>query len=216
MMDDPPDTVNEGPGGPPDSPVAVPVVPAESTTKDEAESPTTEEKKSKGELKTKEELWEERQQNIPRIVDVKWLDFEHFKNRYHPDEGLEIIEVLRGHQYLPSETMKEQLQRRRYLDKCEPMSMKSKVDYDSTWIQRVRIQSPQIILLLSRLTGHDDAWSSNKPLVFFRPFRTFYYLLPQVKRCLKILEQRWGKADADGGIIKASTDEGPPSKAGFG
>ncbi|KAL9116542.1 MAG: hypothetical protein Q9187_006934, partial [Circinaria calcarea] len=195
----------------PDEAPESPVVPTVDSTKNDAEPKSTENEGKKREFKTKSQLWEEKQQKIPKVVDVKWLDFEHFKNRYHPDEGLEIIEVLRGHQYLPYEITKEQ-HRRKYSKKWDTRSMKSRVGSDSTWIQRVRIQSPQILLLLSRLTGHDDTWSYNKPRVFFRPFRTFYYFLPQVKKCLKLLEKKWAKAEAQEDVHPTSPVERPQNK----
>ena len=37
---------------------------------------------------------EERRNNL--VTDWKFMDFEHFKNRYGLDEGLHIIEVLRA------------------------------------------------------------------------------------------------------------------------
>jgi len=107
--------------------------------------------------------------------------------------------------------MKEEKQRRPVKNR-NARSVTSKVHSGSTWVQRVRIQSPPIVLLLSRLTGHDDTWSIHKPQVFFRPFRTFYYFLPQVKKCLKILEKRWGKANVEGSVEKAIAVERTQAK----
>ncbi|TVY45131.1 hypothetical protein LSUB1_G000710 [Lachnellula subtilissima] len=213
-MDNPPDAVDEVSSSPTPAPVEDPVSPTEcpmdvpiESTKDDAElSDSPKKKGEKDDSKTKEQLWAEKQEQIPKVVDVKWLDFEHFKNRYNPKEGLEIIEVLRGHKQLPNEITKEQKQRKAVKNR-NARSVRSKVNSGSTWVQRVRIQSPPIVLLLSRLTGHDDTWSINKPQVFFRPFRTFYYFLPQVKKCLRILEKRWGKANAEGSVENATAVE---------
>ncbi|RYP44532.1 hypothetical protein DL768_009027 [Monosporascus sp. mg162] len=151
--------------------------------------------------------WEKKRQKIPKVVDVKWVDFDHFKNRYSPHEGLEIIEVLRGHDHIAQE-VKERLRpgtQKRWASR----SLESLDDAELTWIQRVRIQSPPILLLLSRLTGHRDNWAINRPRVFFRPFRTFYYYLPQMKECLGILEEKWAKVDvqSDEGQAVAAESE---------
>ena len=178
------------------------IMTARSTTKDNGRNSEAEEKARKRRVskeekaKLKQEKWKEDRQKIPKVVEVKWLDFEHFKNVYSPDQGLEIIQVLRGHQRLPSEITREQ--RRRAPRRWDNRSMSVKIDSTITWPQRVRIQSPPLVILLSRLTGHDELWSANEPLVFSRPFRTFYFLLPQVKKCLQILEKRWGDEAGDG------------------
>ncbi|KAF4637186.1 hypothetical protein G7Y89_g892 [Cudoniella acicularis] len=147
------------------------------------------------------ESWEDKRQRMPKVVDVKWLDFQHFKNRYGPEEGLEIIEVLRGHENSAQEITKERGRRQyQFLQSRGDTSSKATndiVEADPTWIQRVRIQSPQIILLLSRLTAHGDSWPINRPRVFFRPFRAFNYYLPQMKQCLGILEERWAHSEMD-------------------
>ena len=181
----------------------------ESTTKDDAQTNKRSRKKRRDrefEIKTKEQLWKEERRKIPKVVDVKWLDFEHFKNAYGPKEGLEIIEVLRGHNRLSSEALREQRirsQRFWQTQNHDTIGIKTTFQYDISWAQRVRIQSPQLLLMLSRLTGHEDAWGQSEPHVFFRPFRAFYYFLPQVKKCLKILEARWGKEDP----VKETTKE---------
>ncbi|KAL6838123.1 hypothetical protein V8C40DRAFT_279655 [Trichoderma camerunense] len=136
--------------------------------------------------------WEERQQKTPKIVDVKWLDFKHFKNGYSPEEGVEIIEVLQGHQHIAHEVAKEQQRRGRGRQKIPPNRLiKSVGDAGPRWIQRVRIQSPAILLLLSRLTGHDSEWAINTPRVFLQPFPTFYYYFRQMKEWFKVLEHNW-------------------------
>lgn len=184
-----------------------------STTRDDARELDPEEKRrlKEEEARTREEKWKEAQLKLPRVVDVKWLDFEHFKNVYNPADGLEIIQVLRGHQRLPSEITREN--RRRTYKKWDTRSTESKIVSAITWPQRVRIQSPPIMLILSRLTGHFDQWSANEPHVFFRPFRTFYHFLPQIKKCLQILERRWGHEDVEDGTKKTSAGIDAPDRA---
>ncbi|KAI0118733.1 hypothetical protein GGR51DRAFT_497428 [Nemania sp. FL0031] len=138
----------------------------------------------------KEESWETRRRKIPLRVDVEWLDFEHFKNRYTEKDGMAIIEVLVGHSQISQEVSAETARRARGKKDIRTPTPNPKliVDGDSYWMQRIRIQSPQLILLLSRLTGHHDQWPTDKPRTFFAPFRCFYYYLQQLKECIKILK----------------------------
>ncbi|KAJ0415217.1 hypothetical protein BJY00DRAFT_266712 [Aspergillus carlsbadensis] len=132
----------------------------------------------------------------PKVAAVRWVDYEHWRNRYSEDEGLEIIEVLRGHEHLAQEVLHEH--RRGFKRRREATWLKSSMHPDQTWAHRVRIQSAPLMLLLSRLSGHSDLWSFETAKAFFRPFRAFYYLLPQVKACLAILEEKWAEIEARG------------------
>ncbi|KAI0906742.1 hypothetical protein F4823DRAFT_58803 [Ustulina deusta] len=145
-----------------------------------------------------EESWEVQRQKIPLRVDVEWLDFEHFKNRYTEKEGMAIIEVLVGHSQIAQEVSREAMRRARGKRDIRTPTPNPKlvVDEDSYWMQRVRIQSPQLVLLLSRLTGHRNKWSTGKSRTFFAPFRCFYHYLQQLKECLKLLEAHWPAGEA--------------------
>ncbi|KAK4121226.1 hypothetical protein N657DRAFT_601141 [Parathielavia appendiculata] len=171
-----------------------------------------EESSPAGEELQEEEQWQAQRQKIPLKVDVDWLDFEHFKNRYSDEEGLAIIEVLCGHPKIAQEVAREQARRKRGKQGLKVATavpnLKHAVDGNAYWIQRVRIQSPQIILLLSRLTGHRDGWTTDSPRTFFAPFLTFYYYLPQLKRSLELLEQRWTAEDAPGHPADALSSAG--------
>jgi hypothetical protein len=153
---------------------------------------------------TEEEKWHAQRRKVPLRVDVEWLDFEHFKNRYSEKEGLAIIEVLCGHSKILQEIFHETTKRSRGkkdVRVARPVpNLKPASDGNSDsyryWIQRVRIQSPQLILLLSRLTGNRNSWSTDQPRTFFAPFRTFYYHLPQLTKCLDILRKRFGHVDS--------------------
>ncbi|KAJ8110588.1 hypothetical protein ONZ43_g5833 [Nemania bipapillata] len=142
-----------------------------------------------------QESWEARRQKIPLRADVEWFDFEHFKNRYTENEGMAIIEVLVGDSQIALGVSRKTVTRdpeKRYIRTPKPKpNSKLAVDEESCWIQRVRIQSPQLILLLSRLTGHRNSWSTNTPRTFLAPFRCFYYCLQQLKECLKLLQANW-------------------------
>lgn len=162
----------------------------------------------------REKAWEETRQAMPLKVKVREVDFDHFKNRYSLEEGLEIIEVLRGHQHIVREIWEEgqlhplsRWNKRMY---GKPTKLTKLKEGEETWIQRVRIQSPQLLLLLSRLTGHRNTWAKAGPRVFYRPFVTFYYYLPQMKECLAILEENWAKVDEQGDMERATSDELKP------
>ncbi|KAK4150084.1 hypothetical protein C8A00DRAFT_37317 [Chaetomidium leptoderma] len=143
------------------------------------------------------ETWVSKRRNKPLLVHVEWLDFQHFKNRYSPDDGFAIIEVLRGHANIALEVKLEEKMRSKSRRGWEAVSPNewATVDADESWLQRVRIQSPHLITLLSRLAGYRDNWITDTPRVFFPPFRAFYYLLPKMRECCRILEARWAGVD---------------------
>ncbi|KAH7309775.1 hypothetical protein B0I35DRAFT_358846 [Stachybotrys elegans] len=119
-----------------------------------------------------EEPWEVQRRKIPLKAKVEFLDFEHFKNRYFEEDGLAIIEVLCGHHQTPQDIIRESWQRTRRKDSRIPKpAPKQTIDGEMRWVQRVRIQSPQLLLLLSRLTGELNRWETDKPRTFFAPFQ---------------------------------------------
>jgi hypothetical protein len=143
---------------------------------------------------------------------VVWHNFEYFKNRYSPTDGLAIIEVLRGHDNIADEVIKEERLRSKSRRRREAGAPASFLYVDDRWIRRVRIQSPQLLTILSRLTGYRDTWATDKPRVFFPPFRALYYFLPQMRRCCKVLEEECRPCDtaADSAVKSshAQHDEG--------
>ncbi|SPO04761.1 uncharacterized protein DNG_07446 [Cephalotrichum gorgonifer] len=173
----------------------VSVAASELDSDDDAINPSTGEGEKEG---SEEDSFEVRRSKLPLKVDVEWLDFEHFKNRYSPEDGLAIMEVLQGHPHLFREVSREMRMRIRQNLNARPLT-KPIMDANSpTWMQRIRIQSPQLLSLLSRLTGHEDKWPTNKPRTFFQPFRMFYYMLPQVKECARLLEKTFGDQKGPG------------------
>ncbi len=128
-------------------------------------------------------------QRAPFRVEVTWHDFDHFKNRYSPTEGLAIIEVLRGHSGIVKEFLAEEDMRKDFPNTRKAPSTTSAATDGKSWAQRIRIQSPELLTLLSRLTGFEDSWPVNRPRVFFSPFRAFYYFLPQMRECHRILKE---------------------------
>lgn len=149
------------------------------------------------------EEWEENRRKLPRKAAVKWSDYEHFKNRYSSDEGLEIIEVLYGHPDLGGEIVQEKTRR----NSKRAIASRKAPSADNRWIQRVRIESPVIIPLLAQLTscdGASDDWPLDRPRVFFRPFQTFYHTFPVMKKCLEALENP-GFKEPDPGVTSNTT-----------
>lgn len=133
------------------------------------------------------EAWEENRKKLTRKAAVKWSDYEHFKNRYSPEEGLEIIEVLYGHPDLGGEISREKARR----NSKRAIAGRKAPAADNRWIQRVRIESAVLIPLLAHLTSCDGVindWPSDRPRVFFRPFATFYHTFPLIRKCVEILE----------------------------
>lgn len=137
-------------------------------------------------------------QEQPKKVNVKWSDYAAFKNRFSQEEGHDIIEVLEGHpDQLRAEIMHERS--RRQHKKHSTSRSKPRSENDSKFIYRVRIQSPAVLYVLSRLIGKDDL--DDEPLIFLRPFQTFYYSFPFAKHVTKILEQRLNEErDHDGEV----------------
>lgn len=131
--------------------------------------------------------WAKARTKIPLKAAVKWSNFEQFKNRFSPEEGLEIIEVLYGHPGLATEIAREKIRR----DSRRVIASRVDPGDESRWMQRVRIQSPILMHFLSRFASTESTtltWPVERPRVFFRPFTLFYHTLPHMKRCLQMLQ----------------------------
>lgn len=150
-----------------------------------------------------------RLQEHPKKVNVKWSDYEAFKNRFSPEEGHDIIEVLEGHpDQLRTEIMHERSRRRH--KKHSTSRSKRRSENDTKFIHRVRIQSSAILYVLGRLTCKDD-WD-DESLVFLRPFQTFYYSFPFAKHVAKILEQRLNEEQSHDGEVPIHNSSLPRSE----
>lgn len=137
-------------------------------------------------------------------VDVKWVDFDHFKNRYSSDEGLEIIEVLKGGPHIREQYQKEHACR---LKGRAPNPSIPVPEETHDWIERIRIQSPLLCLLLWRLSS-DDSSSPRSSYVYVRPFCYLYDSLSKLKECLDLLNERWAtREDQDDDPQPITTDE---------
>lgn len=138
--------------------------------------------------KSDDEDWDEWYREQPKKSNVKWSNYETFKNRFSRDEGFDIIEVLAGHpDSMTKEISQERLRRRR--NKQNASRSKHPAEIENKFIHRVRIQSPAILHVLSRLTAQDD-WGIDEPRTFLRPFQTFYYSFPLAKQFVEVLERR--------------------------
>lgn len=140
----------------------------------------------------------------PKKVNVKWSDYEAFRNRFSFEEGLDIIEVLEGDpDQLRTEISHERAKRQH--KKHSASRSKRQVENDAKFIHLVKIQSEIILYVLARLTGADD-WNGEST-TFLRPFQTFYYSFPYAKQALKILERRFNEQESQSGGV--TTHIGP-------
>jgi hypothetical protein len=133
----------------------------------------------------------------PKKVNVKWCDYESFKNRFSTEEGLDIIEVLEGYpEQLRAEILHERSKRQHKKNSGFRAKRQVGSDENLTPVYRVRIQSPAILYILMRLSGSDNVHAS---LMYLRPFRAFYYSLPFAKHILRILERGYNEDQRHGG-----------------
>lgn len=169
----------------------------------------------------KHEQWTLEYHKRPNANKFEFCDWEHFKNHYTSEGDLKIIEILCGHPQLRREVEKENL--RSMFAKAKPLGAQDKpvkvsppqdsvtaggnvgkpgesvLELKETWwSQRVRIHSSHVVLILSRLAGQRDWVTDSTPIVFFRPFKTLFYLYSDMKKCLEILEAKCAAGEAQG------------------
>ncbi|KAJ8127808.1 hypothetical protein O1611_g5828 [Lasiodiplodia mahajangana] len=160
-------------------------------------------------ITTQEQLREEYTKTHPWIVDWEELDWEHFKNRTE-DEGRHIIEVLRATPTTADEIDADV--RRRNGEKLADLKFKSdSATAGSSWIQRIRIQSPAVVAHLAHAGGMASDRLSHIH-TFLRPFTSLKALQPAMKLALGKLEERWANAEssdvtAEHTTITTTTDE---------
>ncbi|KAJ0106751.1 hypothetical protein J7T55_001275 [Diaporthe amygdali] len=136
----------------------------------------------------------------PKKVNVKWSDYEAFRNRFSFEEGLDVIEVLEGDpDQLRMEISRERGKRHMQHKKHSASRGKHQVENDAKFIHLIKIQSEVILYVLARLTGADD-WNGVSS-TFLRPFQTFYYSLPYAKQALKILERLFNEQESQSGGV---------------
>ncbi|KAI2768374.1 hypothetical protein F4815DRAFT_58946 [Daldinia loculata] len=155
----------------------------------------------------------------PKIPEVRRLNFENFKNRFHDiDEPDYAIEVLMAGSYLQAQVRREQALRRKedhartrqhmllayglpreqvYTSRPKTgASEKVKRDrkaesahMNEGEMQRIRIQSQPVLGHLTSLLKDTELRST--PRTFVRPFKALVYFQPKMKEILATLEEKW-------------------------
>ncbi|KAK5658069.1 hypothetical protein OQA88_2625 [Cercophora sp. LCS_1] len=152
--------------------------------------------------------------NANTIPKVRKCNLVQFKNRFSDEDGRYAIDALWSGALLDQEMKEEERFRQQIRSENPGSSSRSakarannlraasnanfkaieKAQSQETWIQRVRIQSPAVIKILSDVQG--ETWSS-RPRTYFRPFITMVHSHEGMKKALQELEDRWGHV-ADG------------------
>ena len=155
------------------------------------------------------------------IPAVRKCDLLHFKNRFNAaEEGLYAVDVPETDPIHEQEEIQEERRIRLTLPKghsrsksqasaskfaaklplkdvpsestSRPTQNLRTTQSDSKFILRIRIQSPTILLTLSKIM--QEHWGS-QPRTFIRPFSPLIYFHPQVLEFLRELELKWGQYD---------------------
>jgi hypothetical protein len=149
---------------------------------------------------------------IPKVREVRW---EEFKNRFGPGTRSYAVDVLLAGPLLEQEMFQEMQNRqpslrRRGSKKAKPSEMHAVEDggggaitvvdkamqnagSEDVWMQRVRINSPTLLAILSR---HEKETWSMLPRTFFRPFRNFIHFYDELRQNLEELESKWGDSES--------------------
>jgi hypothetical protein len=142
------------------------------------------------------------------IPKVRKCSFMEFKNRFTEEDGRYAIDVLESGVLLDQEIHQEQSLRERLGESggralsraakrnADALVKEAKSTHealrnaqsDDIWIRRIRIQSPALIRIFSKIQG--ETWSA-RPRVYYRPFCPLIYYLPKMKKVLGELEKRW-------------------------
>ncbi|KAI0120134.1 hypothetical protein GGR51DRAFT_567992 [Nemania sp. FL0031] len=161
---------------------------------------------------SQEELREEYIKTHPWIVDWVELDWDHFKNRsgLNEDDGRHIIEVLKATPTTADEIDADVRRRSGEKPAEKPVDLRVKSDSAaaSSWIQRIRIQSPAVVAHLA----HAGSMSSDRLSrihTFLRPFTSLKALQPAMKLALERLEEKWANVKPSDVTVEhsATTDE---------
>ncbi|KAL7624943.1 hypothetical protein AAE478_004157 [Parahypoxylon ruwenzoriense] len=149
----------------------------------------------------------------PKIPEVRKLNFENFKNRFHPiDEPDYAVEVLVAGPNLQAQIRREQASRRKedlarirqkYLlsygvnrdhvyipqERARRDKKSESAQTNDTEFQRIRIQSQPVLGHLTSLLK--DTENRSTPRTFVRPFKALVYFQPKMKEILATLEEKW-------------------------
>ncbi|KAI0159934.1 hypothetical protein GGR52DRAFT_168846 [Hypoxylon sp. FL1284] len=171
----------------------------------------------------------------PKIPEVRKLNFENFKNRFHSlDDPDYAIDVLMAGPNLQSQIRREQASRRKeelarirqkYLfsygvgrehdrrdtqDRFRRDNKRAEPPQSTeTDIERVRIQSQPILGHLTSLLK--DTEQRSTPRTFVRPFKALVYFQPKMKEILATLEEKWADYEeldeAEGDKVSPSVED---------
>lgn len=136
------------------------------------------------------------------IPQVRKCNFKEFKNRFKPDDGHYAIDVLVSGSLLAQEILEEQKTRdivasrstkankasAAHRAKANKTAASLQAQSSETWIQCIRIQSPALLKIMSRV--HDESWSS-RPRSFWRPFESLIFFQGRMRDELQHLEDKW-------------------------
>ncbi|KAM0224210.1 hypothetical protein ACHAQD_002595 [Fusarium lateritium] len=131
---------------------------------------------------------------------VRECDWEEFKNYYSPQDTTHAIDILLAGDGLDEEMEDEQLKRlstkkrKKFLKSHERKPLRRSEDakeYDECLIKRVRINSPAVLSLLSKVMGQD--FCVKTPHTFLRPFRPLIHYHDKMEERFASLEARVGQ-----------------------
>ncbi|KAK3325069.1 aaa family ATPase [Apodospora peruviana] len=144
---------------------------------------------------------------IPR---VRKCGAAHYKNKFSPNENLYAVDVLEselpdaGPQLEDELKLRQVFPRKRSKDKVKTANLKlASMQKPRTqgfhfgpsgrmFVLRIRIQSPAILRIMSRImTAGEETWET-KPRTFLRPFSALLYYHARIREVLAGLQERWG------------------------
>ncbi|ROT42241.1 hypothetical protein SODALDRAFT_318970 [Sodiomyces alkalinus F11] len=138
------------------------------------------------------------------IAGVRKCNWENFVNRFSKSEPVYAVDALVAGDQLGKEMLDEAFKRKNsgYFEAADYANQGkvSRIYTNSTWIQRIRIQSPVLLEIFTRVTGY--VWGSQS-YTFMRPFQYLHYFHDKFKEELRRLE---AEAEAGGTNCDRSSD----------
>ncbi|KAK0632687.1 hypothetical protein B0T14DRAFT_40249 [Immersiella caudata] len=148
---------------------------------------------------------------------VRKCDVAHFKNRFSNDEPLYAVDVLESEsseigpqmqdelklreKAMKRRTPKEKAVRLANIKAAAAMPAPTKREgfhfehSGKMVVLRIRIQSPAVLRILSRIITSDEEMWTQKPRTFIRPFSSLIFHHERVREELAGLQARWGSAE---------------------
>jgi len=144
---------------------------------------------------------EEPPQTIPKVRECDW---EHFVNHFDPSEPLCSIEVLVAGTKLRQDIAAEAGKRVSKLGMGPRPGRPSpyrvhRLENNTKWIKRVRIQSPALLAIFGKVTGYD--WGT-QPHTFMRPFPDLIYYHEKIKDELQRMESDENQASSNPAVLE--------------